>query len=583
MSQVEEIRAAVAAVLQPGHFYTGPTVGLEWQHVLAEQTPWEVFRGQLIPSHLTRERATFESWNIYANQDGQRSDEPLLSFKLDVERGQVHVVRGIHCWTWEGYQEGANVFLSREVPRWQRELVGSVDWARCSQQELALWVFRAVVGLSRLPLTSVEAPLPSFSLGVVAYFWNPERESADSLRTWRDLQAHHNAAWPPLVQTKWLEFLLRATPAGEIDALATAPVAANHGDTLRQLRAVFNDVALSPHTDFVDKTLVFLRHLVQQRHLTIEQHVDFLSFVLRQLARHLTAYDLVTFHHRGANYPDALLLDFALKEYLRLIEAHEALFTGNDRAARRRRRGLRAGWLHRRRYEEHPVPDAPTSPGENLRILPPPHVRVPEEQISNLGKRKKRLFHDDPLDAYAGPKAQAILQRYTRLDLQSPEELYEVGIGLFVERPFGVGKAAGEPDLSPLLAHEAFSAQAAERALSELSKEPLLALPADEVGRWHALLDEPWHKGGIMASALPTQPPRVVALADAAKAAADFIILQTLPGSLREAGAWLNERGVKLDPRAALIVGNVSGAGQPVVWICNSEGRCLQEYQVDSA
>jgi hypothetical protein len=236
--------------------------------------------------------------------------------------------------------------------------------------------------------------------------------------------------------------------------------------------------------------------------------------------------------------------------------------------------------LHRRRYEEHPVPDAPTSPGENLRILPPPHVRISEEQIANLGKRKKRLFHEDPLDAYAGSKAQAILQHYTRLDLQSPEELYEVGIGLFVERPFAVGKAAGEPDWSPLLAHVAFSVQAAERALGELSKEPLLALP---VGLWHGLLDEPWHKGGILASALPTQPPRVVALADAAKAAPDFIILQTLPGSLREAGAWLHHRGIKLDPRAALIVGNVSAASQPVVWICDSEGRRLQEYLVGSA
>jgi hypothetical protein len=572
MNQFDEIRAAIAGVLQPGHFYAAPGVSLDWQHVCAEETPWEVLRGQLVPSHLTREKAPFESWNIHIIQDGQRSDEPLLSLKLDSQRGQVHVVRGIHCWTWEGYQEGANVFLSREVPRWQRELVGSVDGTQCSREELALWVFRAVVGLSRLPLTSVEAPLPGFSLGLVAYFWNPERESAESLRTWRDLLAHHSAAWPPLVQTKWLEFLLRATPAGELGALA----AAHPGDTIRLLRAVFNDVALSPYTDFVDKTLDFLKHQVRQEHLTALQHVDFLSFLLRQLARHLTAYDLVTFHHRGANYPDALLLDAALKEYLRLIEAHGALFVSNDRAARLRRRALRLGWLQRRRYEEHPVPDAPTSPGENQRILPPPHCRVPEEQILNLGKRRKRLFHDDPLPAHAGPKAQAILQHYSRLDLQEPEELCELGMALFVERPFAAAKAPGEPDLSPLLAHAAFSRLAAERALGELRREPLLALPADGL----ADLDAPWPTGGILASTLPDQPGRVVALADAVKVAPDFIILETLPGSLREAGAWLNQRGIKLDVRARLVVGSVSAAGHPAFLICDSESRHLQEYPV---
>ena len=73
--------------------------------------------------------------------------------------------------------------------------------------------------------------------------------------------------------------------------------------------------------------------------------VDFLSLRLLQTVRHLAAYDLVTFHHRGANYPDALLLDAALKEYLRLLEQHPQIFTADDEVALIRRRALRVGWL----------------------------------------------------------------------------------------------------------------------------------------------------------------------------------------------------------------------------------------------
>src|SRR4029077_11042057 len=132
------------------------------------------------------------------------------------------------------------------------------------------------------------------------------------------------------------------------------------------MRTMFNEVSLSPWTDFVERALAFVRRLVEGGHLTVAAHVDFLVYGLRQLGRHLTAYDLVTFHHRGANYPDALLLDLVVKEYLRLIELSPELFAleAGDRG-RLRRRALRQGWMLRRHYEGHLVPDAPTSPGEN--------------------------------------------------------------------------------------------------------------------------------------------------------------------------------------------------------------------------
>ena len=93
------------------------------------------------------------------------------------------------------------------------------------------------------------------------------------------------------------------------------------------LRALFNDVSLSPWTDFIDKVLALLALVEKAGLLSVEQVIDFESYLLRLVCRHLTAYDLVTFHHRGANYPDALLLDAVLTDYLARIERNPALAT----------------------------------------------------------------------------------------------------------------------------------------------------------------------------------------------------------------------------------------------------------------
>jgi hypothetical protein len=618
MIPIESVREAINDVLDPVHFYAAPPAQLEWEHLPADETPWEVIRGQLLPRHLTRIMEIFESWNVFLIQDGTRSGEPVLSLKLDAERSELHVVRGLLCWTWEGYHAGDNVYLSREVPRWLRELVGTLELQGQGGSELhealATWLFRAAVGLSRLPLTSVEAPLPGFSLGELAYFYNADwprpihqtsskKKGTDAVvqSTLRAVPATepvpfflaiYNKRWPREVQAKWLEFTLRSAPGEYVAEAAGACVRLwrDHGrdaaETLGLLRAVFNDVALSPYTDFVGKALAFLRQLVDRQYLATEQHVDFIGWLLRQLARHLSAYDLFTFHHRGANYPDALLLDAAVKEFLRLLEHHPSLFEGDDRAARLLRRGLRQAWLHRRRYEGHPVPDAPTSPGENMRVLPPPHVRVPDEQIVNPGKRKKRLYRGDPLPDHVGPHGLRYLQQCGS-DLQLAAELRELGMAMFIERPLGAAKFPGEPDLSPLLAHEAYSRSLAERGLMELAREPLLGLSPDNVARCREMLSQPWPTGGILASTLPTEPPRVVALADAAKVASDFVILRTLPRSVQEFCAWpqvaalLHKRGIRLDEKKSwLIVGNGFANGNASVLIRDPMGKHIVNLDV---
>ncbi|HYV38950.1 MAG TPA: hypothetical protein VE988_24915 [Gemmataceae bacterium] len=554
----DAIRSHIDDVIGSRHFVaSGPLSQLECEHQPSETIAWELFRGQLVPAHLTRQQRIFSSWNIFGEDETGRSGEPLLSVKLDRERSELHVVRGLLCYVWEGYDSGGNVYLSREVQRWTQELVGTLSLRTTQTQdlsgELSRLLYHAVVGTSRLPLTSVQTPLPAWSLGRLGYFHDG---LASSLAI---------AELAPRV----LEWLIRSVSPGELAGTVKSYIAQWRGlgkssqDTMRLFRAMFNEVSLSPYTDFVDKTLEFLRQLVSARHLAIGQQIDFLGWLLRQLARHLTAYDLVTFHHRGANYPDALLLDTALKEYLRLLEAHPALFNGDGKAARLRRRALRAGWLHRRRYEDHPVPDAPTSPGENMRVLPPPHVRVPEEQILNYGKRKKRLYAADPLSNHVGEHSRAIMQQSGR-DLRQETELSELGMAIFVDRPL--------PDPSPLLAHEGFSRSLAERALKELARDPIPGLSAEDTSQCLALLAQAPIPRGIAATSFAADPGRVVSLADTTKASPDFVILRTLPASVRafcrrpEVAEIVRAKGINLDAGEHwLIVANVT-ADLPVVF-----------------
>src|SRR5262249_8246513 len=111
-----------------------------------------------------------------------------------------------------------------------------------------------------------------------------------------------------------------------------------------ELTGVFNGVSLTPYTDFVTKALAFVECLQSYGRLADTDTACLLGAMLVKLCRHLTAYDLVTFHHEGANYPDALLLDAALKLYLGLIDRSPGQFhsaPGDDDATRERKQRLR--------------------------------------------------------------------------------------------------------------------------------------------------------------------------------------------------------------------------------------------------
>src|SRR5437899_3730195 len=222
---LDEVRRLVASVVLPGNFFAGKGCSLEWQPAVVEEVSWETFRGRLLDLTQTRQRQTLESWNVFWIDAGERSAEPLLSLRLELSLRQLHVTRAVYCSAWEGYHAGDNVYLSRETQSMLRELVGTIDLASFSnaaalEDEIICLLFQAVVGCSRLPLTSLEAPVPAFSLGQLAYVHRPGLNGdggAQPLQSFQDLiqlGCHHQLAW--LEKAKLLEMVLRTITGGEV-------------------------------------------------------------------------------------------------------------------------------------------------------------------------------------------------------------------------------------------------------------------------------------------------------------------------------------------------------------------------------
>ncbi len=448
----------------------------------SETIPWEMFQGRLLPIPQTRQQRTFESWNVHVMLPDGPSPEPVVSVKVD---GRVYVVRGVECDVWEG--EGEGVIEAARRRRWVRELVADLPADEHLEEELTLALERAFTGTA-LPLMPHESPHPLYSFGLLAY--QP----------------------PGPFDSHRLEFLVRSIDGGDIGRVAEALAEAfTAGEVMRLLKRLFLGVSLSPWTAFVPRLFT----LIERSHLTPYDQAAFQAWLLTLVCRHLTAYDLITFHHRGANYPDALLLDESLSRLLALLRRDPAL------ADRPVRRALRQAFLLRRSYEGHPVPDAPTSPGEQERVHPAGHPRVPDEQMSDVRARLRKLFTEPS-------GITPLLSHQAVADLDEPEELEELGAAVYLDRPLGVGKAAVEPDATPALATLAFSRTLATARLHMLKDAGLIDAARLEALR--ARLDFP----GVPLSAVGPAPHQAtVSLADAGRVAPDFVLRRTVPGSLR--------------------------------------------------
>jgi len=583
----------IDALWLPAHFVLPSALKLAWEFVPREEVPWETHRGRLLEPRFCTQSRLMSAWNIIQLQDGERSSQPLLCLKLDWQSRTVHVLRGLLLYDWQVKPEAEGIVDGDEVPTWQRERVGSVDLANFDllddlRDELVCLLWQAVVGASRLPLTSVQAPHPLFSFGELHYLYReelqidmrdpaaqtPMRDLSELLR----VAAAQNMGWTE--RAKVLEFTLRATPMTDIPDLASACSQWGGGTLARLLRRMFNDVSLSPYDDFVSKTLRFVACLVDADALTLENEIDFLAHLLRQNYRHLLAYDLVVFHHRGANYPDALLLEEVLPRYLdRLTRTDSACHRGRLMA-------LTQGCLMVHRYRDHAVPDAPTSQGENARVLPHDQPRVPAEQIEQPHLRTRLLFSGWDWKHALGDSGAKLIR--TAISFLDRDRVLELGKAVFIDRPFGQGKTPLEDDQTLLLAHEAFSLALANSYLHRwrrLFRELDLALTdAEEALLKPRNLDELGVVGlGLQDFAAPSRP--VPSLADAARVSGDFVVLRTLPGSVekfqRHYATLPGLRETQLaKPR---IIARIVGDSESVLALFDDDLVKIAQFEVDAS
>jgi len=174
------------------------------------------------------------------------------------------------------------------------------------------------------------------------------------------------------------------------------------------------------------------------------------------------------------------------------------------------------------------VPDAPTSPGENLRVLPQPFARVPEKQLEKPHLRSRQLF-DEADELRLGEPARAVLEA-SMADLQVPAELRELGMAVYLDRPLGASKQSGEVDRTPLVSYEAFSRAIALKRLAEIRRHGWLQDTKCEILSDN--LKDLRIAGVAVSSYGQHERPGVVALADARKASEDFLFLRTTRQSL---------------------------------------------------
>ncbi len=345
-----------------------------------------------------------------------------------------------------------------------------------------------------------------------------------------------------MVQAKALETALRTSAVSEVPRLAAILKESMGKEAAAGMRplfvALFNYVALTPYTQFADNLVALLCRLAEVPEAGVATVADIISYMLRHLARHLTAFDLSTFHNRGANYPDALLLDALLKAYLELIDRDIAHFadTSDDNPAdqatkRRRRRALRQAWIVRKACEGLKVPHTPSSPGDLRRVLPSQYAGPAEEEVLDPAKRRKALFAGDPLEGNLTPTIRGVLAQSTS-DLDTTLELRELGMATFLDRPLGIAKRAVEIDRTPLLTYEAFSRGIARERLAALCRWELLSQERrDELtAQLEAIAIHGFtgHQGRLPAR------PGTPCLEDANLAAPDFVFLRTTRSSLDE-------------------------------------------------
>lgn len=559
----DSVAQAVSASLVPCAFFAPPEAPLTFAFEPQVTWRWEILAGRLLDPALTREERTFAAWHVQQQVGGRL--EPRVSILLDELQQTLYVVRHIEIRGFEAYESQPNVFESRPVHKWTRELIRSGSLAELatepSSEHLTAWcaegVYQALCGTSRLPIASHESQLPAFALGLIGY-WPAlavQREQGRGAATDPAANVLTSAAadvplasprylaalalqgqLPRSQRAKLLEMALRASTGQqweEVLAYCARTVAAYEAaaqEFPRLLRVLFNGLGLTPYIP-LEKRLIELLERVAQDSGHVTPLLDTAAWMLLQLARHLTAFDLRTFHNYGADYPDLLLLDALLGWLTSWLDRQPDCLM--DAAASRRRTAWLLAALLRKEHEGLPITPIPTSPGENQRVLPqvPQAAAEPvdDAEIMDPRLRRNQLFAGSELEAAWSPAVRELLVA-AATDLNDAAALRTFGEALFLDRPLGVDRPPEAVDDTPLVSYLAFSRNALTYRLRRLFQWGWIDdTVAEQLLHAARQLKVP----GFPAAQLPGHPrPGVVSLEDAHLAGSDFVFVRTTRRSL---------------------------------------------------
>lgn len=587
------VRDVIERILRAADFFVAADYRWRLEYIPQQTIRWEILLGQLLSPEKTRQTQTFASWQVWLESldsaNPSTPNIPWLAVHWESEKRTVFVVRSLLVNGWEAVELSPGVITSRPAMKWLTELMATISIDPWSEDEFSRDLLEALkrssVGLSRLPITSPETPHPFYSLGKCCSGLGIGALSAlsavpcsDPWELWEHEMRRARNGEP--IRPWIFEFLVRAVRRDDCAPLARRFLShcQETGDSPTKLfQQMFQQMSLTPYTDFVDKLMDLVRLLADSNALGRMPMIDLLGYMLRHLVRHLNAYDLRRFHSFGANYPDALFLDALLQQLLAWASEDSLPFLGPAQA-RIRRRAIRMGWLMRMSYEGLAVPDQPTSQGENVRVFPG-HAAVPEVQIANPDSRTRRLFADQPTDGhFQGPNAE--LLRQSILDLNDSCEQLELGTATFVDRPFGIFKQPGAADRTPLLANIAFSQQIIDTnwmriATARGDKE------LDSIQRLR------FAEHGIACDQYPIPVrPGVVSWGDAAMASPDFRWLTTTTSSRRLLRERLGLSDTDPESNGGLWLRTAANlqqvlAGEPLFRWFDSRGQIGSEWIID--
>lgn len=530
-----EFAALAARLLAPGRFYVRTPLSLRFEPARLESRRWQLYKGELVPPQQTRDVAAFHQASLFADLPGYPCLGPVISLLLSEDGSTILVLRGFAVHGHEAFGEG-NVIQTRAAVLWQEERIRTVDaTSPRREEESAGGVQAALRGTSRLAITSVESPHPLYAHGLLglrplllgmdaasghalADLLRPDQDTSDLARS--------------------LDFILRLSESKEVAKLAAwlgrTPTLATPEQRARLLATWFTEVALTPDLGQAVKMLQLLRHWLSER-----EYQKRLSAWLRQLAWHLTAFDLRRFHHQGANYPDALFLDELLR---RLCEA----IASSDHLESRTASALRLGSWHRCNLDGLAVPSRATSVGENRRVSPLGEPPVPETELVDPGQRSRQLFVKEPFAA-AYASFLPLIQKAWAMPW-SDEDLLDLGRATFLDRPLGIFKEfqGWRRDQTPLAAYRMVSRSIAQRRLEDAHVRGWL----DRQGLRESLEQlSALQISGIAAGDLQLPKPRagVVCLEDANRVAGDFVVTHSLQAA---AQAFLESLDLRCSPAA---------------------------------